>query len=174
MRVVVAPDKFAGTLTAVEAADAIARGWARRAPDDELVAVPMSDGTVKFNKLADNSPNIESCAASLESMRLRFLRMGGSMQEIMGAYNGQYLFLQKEGVFSSTSIDGPRYILLVRTGDGRLAKMGALPATCFTACSMILRRVASSWNTTSLVEPSTNRPCTPASSRWSSTRVKDA
>jgi hypothetical protein len=91
-------------------------------------AVPMSDGTVKFNKLADNSPNIESCAASLESMRLRFLRMGGSMQEIMGAYNGQYLFLQKEGVFSSTSIDGPRYILLVRTGDGRLAKMGALPA----------------------------------------------
>ena len=27
MRVLVAPDKFAGTLTAVEAADAIAAGW---------------------------------------------------------------------------------------------------------------------------------------------------
>jgi glycerate kinase len=48
MRVVVAPDKFAGTLTAVEAADAIARGWARRAPGDELVAVPMSDGGPGF------------------------------------------------------------------------------------------------------------------------------
>ena len=36
MRVVVAPDKFAGTLTAVEAAEAIAAGGARRAPDDEL------------------------------------------------------------------------------------------------------------------------------------------
>ncbi len=34
MRVLVAPDKFAGTLTAVEAARAIAEGWARQAPDD--------------------------------------------------------------------------------------------------------------------------------------------
>ncbi|GAB3990479.1 glycerate kinase family protein [Nocardioides marmoraquaticus] len=48
MRVVIAPDKFAGTLTAVEAAAAIARGWARRAPDDELVEVPMSDGGPGF------------------------------------------------------------------------------------------------------------------------------
>ena len=32
MRVLVAPDKFAGTLTAVEAARAIADGWVRRAP----------------------------------------------------------------------------------------------------------------------------------------------
>lgn len=48
MRVVIAPDKFAGTLSAVEAADAIATGWARRAPDDELVRVPMSDGGPGF------------------------------------------------------------------------------------------------------------------------------
>ncbi|MEO9220757.1 MAG: glycerate kinase, partial [Mycobacteriaceae bacterium] len=37
MRIVVAPDKFAGTLSAVEAAAAIGVGWARRAPGDELV-----------------------------------------------------------------------------------------------------------------------------------------
>jgi glycerate kinase len=48
MRVVFAPDKFAGTLTAVEAAEAMATGWARRAPDDELVQVPMSDGGPGF------------------------------------------------------------------------------------------------------------------------------
>jgi glycerate kinase len=48
MRVVFAPDKFAGTLTAVEAASAMARGWARRAPGDELVQVPMSDGGPGF------------------------------------------------------------------------------------------------------------------------------
>ncbi|SDR85901.1 glycerate kinase [Nocardioides scoriae] len=48
MRVVIAPDKFAGTLTAVEAAAAIAEGWARRAPGDELVQVPMSDGGPGF------------------------------------------------------------------------------------------------------------------------------
>ena len=39
MRIVVAPDKFAGTLSAVEAADAVAEGWKRVAPDD---ATPRS------------------------------------------------------------------------------------------------------------------------------------
>ncbi len=48
MRVVFAPDKFAGTLTALEAASAMATGWANRAPDDELVQVPMSDGGPGF------------------------------------------------------------------------------------------------------------------------------
>jgi glycerate kinase len=48
MRVLVAPDKFAGTLTAVEAAAAIAEGWARSAPDDELDLAPMADGGPGF------------------------------------------------------------------------------------------------------------------------------
>jgi glycerate kinase len=48
VRVLVAPDKFAGTLTAVEAADAIAEGWRRTAPDDELDLAPMSDGGPGF------------------------------------------------------------------------------------------------------------------------------
>ena len=48
MRVLVAPDKFAGTLTAVEAAEAIATGWRRRAPDDEIDLAPMADGGPGF------------------------------------------------------------------------------------------------------------------------------
>ena len=48
MRVVIAPDKFAGTLTAVEAASAIATGWLRRTPEAETVEVPMSDGGPGF------------------------------------------------------------------------------------------------------------------------------
>ncbi len=48
MRVLIAPDKFAGTLTAVQAAEAIAEGWRRRAPDDELDLAPMSDGGPGF------------------------------------------------------------------------------------------------------------------------------
>jgi glycerate kinase len=48
VRVVVAPDKFAGTLTAPEAAAAIAAGWRRRCPDDEVVAAPMADGGPGF------------------------------------------------------------------------------------------------------------------------------
>lgn len=48
MRVLVAPDKFAGTLTAVEAAAAVAEGWRRHAPDDEIDQVPMADGGPGF------------------------------------------------------------------------------------------------------------------------------
>jgi glycerate 2-kinase len=48
MRVLIAPDKFAGTLTALEAADAIAAGWRRQRPDDELDLAPMADGGPGF------------------------------------------------------------------------------------------------------------------------------
>lgn len=48
MRILVAPDKFAGTLTAVEAAGAVAAGWRRRAPADELDLAPMADGGPGF------------------------------------------------------------------------------------------------------------------------------
>jgi glycerate 2-kinase len=48
MRVVLAPDSFGGTLSAVEAAEAVAAGWRRSAPDDELVLRPLSDGGPGF------------------------------------------------------------------------------------------------------------------------------
>jgi glycerate kinase len=44
MRVVVAPDSFGGTLSAAEAAEAIAAGWRRRRPDDHVTVVPVADG----------------------------------------------------------------------------------------------------------------------------------
>ena len=44
MRVVVAPDKYAGTLTAVAAAEAVARGWRSVRPEDDLVLRPVADG----------------------------------------------------------------------------------------------------------------------------------
>jgi glycerate 2-kinase len=48
MRVLIAPDEFGGTLSAVAAADAIATGWSRHAPADHLDQVPMSDGGPGF------------------------------------------------------------------------------------------------------------------------------
>jgi glycerate kinase len=48
VRVVIAPDCFAGTLSAQAAADALAEGWRRVRPHDELVLVPMSDGGPGF------------------------------------------------------------------------------------------------------------------------------
>ncbi len=44
MRVLIAPDKFRGTLTAPQAARAVGAGWRRARPDDEVVEVPMADG----------------------------------------------------------------------------------------------------------------------------------
>ena len=89
-------------------------------------AVPLKNGGMKFNRLSENVPNIESCAAALEGMRLRFLSIGGQAQEIMGAYQGEFIFLQREGVFIGQTVDGARYLALVRTDDGRLAMPGAV------------------------------------------------
>lgn len=44
MRLLVAPDKFRGTLTAVQAAAAIATGWRRVRPADTVEEVPLADG----------------------------------------------------------------------------------------------------------------------------------
>ena len=44
MRVLVCPDKFRGTLTARQAAEAIERGWLRERPDDVIDLVPLADG----------------------------------------------------------------------------------------------------------------------------------
>jgi glycerate kinase len=48
VKILVAPDKFAGTLSAVEAAAAIAEGWRRTAPHDAVMEVPLADGGPGF------------------------------------------------------------------------------------------------------------------------------
>lgn len=44
MRVLVAPDRFSGNLSAGQAGRAIAEGWSTRAPSDTVTVLPMSDG----------------------------------------------------------------------------------------------------------------------------------
>jgi glycerate 2-kinase len=51
MKVLIVPDKFKGTLTAAEAARAIAAGWSRMRPGDELSLLPMSDGGDGFGEI---------------------------------------------------------------------------------------------------------------------------
>ncbi len=48
MRVLIAPDSFAGALTAGQAAEAIAEGWRRSAPQDDLILLPLSGGGPGF------------------------------------------------------------------------------------------------------------------------------
>jgi len=100
-----------------------------KAPDAPGVcfqAVPRVNGTITFNELSHHEDTMEACAGALEGMRLRFLGLGGNVHSIMGAYNGQYLFLDPSGVYESQSYTGMRFPFLIHTGDGRLAAPGAV------------------------------------------------
>jgi hypothetical protein len=100
------------------------------APTDTGVCWALAqfpDGKTRFNRLASNQPDLEHCAAQLEIMRLRFRALGSTQTSVTGAYQGQFLFIQPEGVFTAQTYDGYRFPFLVRTGDGRLAVPGAMP-----------------------------------------------
>ncbi len=99
------------------------------APYDKGVCwhmVLLTGGKVRFNKLSENRPSLESCAVSLEGMRERFLGLGSTQEDVIGAYQGNFLFLGRTGVFTATSLTGARWPALVRTSDGRLAPPGAV------------------------------------------------
>lgn len=51
LRVLIAPDKFKGTLTAQAAAEAIAAGWRKARPKDRLTLLPISDGGDGFGEI---------------------------------------------------------------------------------------------------------------------------
>lgn len=51
LRVLIIPDKFKGTLTGRQAAQAMARGWRDSRPGDELDLLPMSDGGDGFGQV---------------------------------------------------------------------------------------------------------------------------
>ena len=60
---VIAPDKFAGTVTAAEAAADLARGWRSRSSRDELTQLPMSDGGPGFLAVLRPRSAPAACAA---------------------------------------------------------------------------------------------------------------
>jgi hypothetical protein len=90
--------------------------------------IEQKDGTLRFNPVAQKVASIELCAAELEGMRIRFVRLGSPNRELTGAYQGKFIFVQKEGIYLGDTYEGARFMSLVRTGDGRLAVPGAMPA----------------------------------------------
>ena len=56
-RILIAPDKFKGTLTAPEAARAIATGWRQARPEDTVTLQPISDGGDGFGYLMAEALN---------------------------------------------------------------------------------------------------------------------
>ena len=70
VRVLIAPDCFGDTLTAVEAARAIADGWRRARPGDTLIVMPQSDGGPGF---------VDVLAAVHPDMQVRHNRVRGPL-----------------------------------------------------------------------------------------------
>lgn len=50
-KILIAPDKFKGTLSAAEAAEAIEKGWLSTNPEDDITKLPISDGGEGFGTL---------------------------------------------------------------------------------------------------------------------------
>ncbi len=114
------------------AASLIVSGCAKKLepPFDKGVCYALSfdkQGKARFNEVAENIPNMESCAAQLEGMRLRFSRLGLTNNYVTGTYQGTFIFIKPEGVFTSQTYEGVQFPALVRTGDGRLAVPGVMP-----------------------------------------------
>ncbi|MGH2692108.1 MAG: glycerate kinase, partial [Actinomycetota bacterium] len=78
MRVVVAPDKFKGTLTAAQAARAISAGWRRGDPRAELEEVPVADG---------GEGTLDALVAALEG-RTERARVTGPLGDPVEAHYG--------------------------------------------------------------------------------------
>jgi len=65
VRVLIAPDCFTGTLTATQAAEAMAEGWLSSAPHDDLTVLPLSDGGPGFLDVLERSLAAEAVAVTV-------------------------------------------------------------------------------------------------------------
>ena len=151
MRVLIAPDKFAGTLTAVEAADAIAAGWREQRPDDELDCAPMADGGPGFVDVLHAALGGELLATTVAGPTGRpvpatILLVGDTAYVESAQACGLHL-TGREGAESATTLgvgqlvaaalDGPATTIVVGLGgsgtnDGGAGLLAALGATADT------------------------------------------
>jgi glycerate kinase len=77
LKILIIPDKFKGTLTASEAAEAMARGWHRARPRDDLELLPMSDGGDGFGEVMSSLIGavpqvVKTCDAAHRTRRARW------------------------------------------------------------------------------------------------------
>ena len=63
VKVLIAPDKFKGTLSARAAAEALARGWRAARPGDLLTLLPITDGGDGFGEIYGDLVGAKTCHA---------------------------------------------------------------------------------------------------------------
>jgi len=85
MRIIIAPDSFKGSLSAAEAAAAMAAGWLAVRPGDEVNCIPMADGgegTVDTLVYATHGAYVvkDVCGAMAEMVDAQYGFLGGDLQ----------------------------------------------------------------------------------------------
>ncbi|MBX3747574.1 MAG: glycerate kinase [Verrucomicrobiae bacterium] len=136
MRVLIVPDKFKGTLAAGKVAEAMAAGWRRARPGDEVEELPMSDGGDGFGAvigglLGARTRWVQTVDAANRPIRARWWWAGGKGgdgesrgQAVIEAAQSNGLALLPTGRFHPVDLD--------TTGVGRLltAAVGAGAERC--------------------------------------------
>ncbi len=109
-RVLIIPDKFKGTLTARQAAEAIAEGWSKARPDDELELLPMSDGGDGFGQilgdiLGAETRTVETLDAAHRPCTASWRWIAGSNTAIIETANIIGLAMLPKGEFHPHELD---------------------------------------------------------------------
>ncbi|MCC4267952.1 glycerate kinase [Microbacterium schleiferi] len=90
-RIVIAPDSFKGSVPARRAADALARGWGRARPDDEVIVRPMADG---------GEGTLDAFLAAIPGATLRPMRATGADGE---RHDSAWVLVPPEGSWGGTT-----------------------------------------------------------------------
>ena len=126
MRVLVAPDRFSGgaaTLTAVEAAEAIAEGWARSAPYDQVDLLPLSDGGPGFLDVLHPALGGDLSVATVhgplgEPVPARVLVVDGTAYVEAAEAVGLHLVAPKDRDPAGSSTEGVGELVAAAVGTG--------------------------------------------------------
>ena len=147
--VLFAPDSFKGSLTSVEVARALAEGWQRVRPDDELLLTPLADGgegTLAAIAAAGGwqemtSPTVDPIGRPIDAAWLRSADGSRAVVELAAASGLSRLALAERDPLGATTVGtglllravldaGPRRIVLgiggSATNDGGAGILDAL------------------------------------------------
>lgn len=132
LRVLIAPDKFKGTLTAAQAARTIAQGWRKARPSDVLTLAPISDGGDGFGPvlseaLQAKSIRIQTVDAAGRPVRARWWWIEETKTAIIESANVVGLAMLPKGDFHPFKLDTfglGRVILAAERKGARRAFIG--------------------------------------------------
>jgi glycerate kinase len=123
MRVLIAPDAFGGTLSARAAAEAIAEGWLRTAPEDVVVQAPLADGGPGFVDVLHASLGGDLVALEVTGPLRRpvvahYLRVGGTAYVESAQACGLHLLGDDERDPTTTTTRGVGELLAHAAAEG--------------------------------------------------------